>query len=65
MSPEQTEGKRTVDYRTDLWAIAVIVCECMTGMQPFRGETWGELVLNVCARPHSHSFDVGSGAARV
>jgi serine/threonine-protein kinase len=51
MSPEQTEGKRTVDYRTDLWAIAVIVCECMTGMQPFRGETWGELVLNVCARP--------------
>lgn len=51
MSPEQTEGKRTVDFRTDLWAMAVIICECLTGIQPFRGETWGELVLNVCARP--------------
>jgi serine/threonine-protein kinase len=51
MSPEQTEGKKTVDFRTDLWAIAVITCECLTGVQPFRGETWGELVLNVCARP--------------
>jgi serine/threonine-protein kinase len=51
MSPEQAEGKRTVDQRTDLWAMAVIVCECITGLQPFRGETWGELLLNVCARP--------------
>jgi serine/threonine-protein kinase len=51
MSPEQTEGKKTVDFRTDLWAMAVIICECLTGVQPFRGETWGELVLNVCARP--------------
>jgi serine/threonine-protein kinase len=51
MSPEQTEGKKTVGFRTDLWAMAVIICECLTGVQPFRGETWGELVLNVCARP--------------
>jgi serine/threonine-protein kinase len=51
MSPEQAEGKRTVDHRTDLWAMAVITCECITGTRPFRGETWGELFLNVCARP--------------
>lgn len=51
MSPEQAEGKRTVDSQTDLWAMAVIICECITGIQPFRGETWGELLLNVCARP--------------
>jgi serine/threonine-protein kinase len=51
MSPEQVEGKRAVDFRTDLWAMAVITCECMTGVRPFDGETFGELLLNICARP--------------
>jgi serine/threonine protein kinase len=51
MSPEQVEGKRAVDYRTDLWAMAVIACECMTGVRPFDGSTFGELLLNICARP--------------
>src|SRR5882724_6634066 len=51
MSPEQVEGKKAVDYRTDLWAMAVIACECMTGIRPFDGSTFGELLLNICARP--------------
>jgi eukaryotic-like serine/threonine-protein kinase len=51
MSPEQVEGKKEVDFRTDLWAMAVITCECMTGVRPFDGSTYGELLLNICARP--------------
>ena len=51
MSPEQVEGKRAVDFRTDLWAMAVITSECMTGVRPFDGSTFGELLLNICARP--------------
>jgi serine/threonine-protein kinase len=51
MSPEQVEGKRAVDFRTDLWAMAVITSECMTGIRPFDGSTFGELLLNICARP--------------
>ncbi|RYZ05139.1 MAG: serine/threonine protein kinase [Myxococcales bacterium] len=51
MSPEQVEGKKAVDFRTDLWAMAVITCECMTGVRPFDGSTYGELLLNICARP--------------
>jgi serine/threonine protein kinase len=51
MSPEQVEGKRAVDFRTDLWAMAVIANECMTGVRPFDGSTFGELLLNICARP--------------
>jgi serine/threonine-protein kinase len=51
MSPEQVEGKKAVDFRTDLWAIAVITCECLTGVRPFDGSTYGELLLNICARP--------------
>jgi serine/threonine-protein kinase len=51
MSPEQAEGKRTVDHRSDLWSLGIIACECLTGARPFDGETWGELILNICARP--------------
>src|SRR5690606_34855510 len=51
MSPEQAEGKREVDHRTDLWALGVICSECLTGVRPFDGETFGELLLNICARP--------------
>src|SRR6478735_1461280 len=51
MSPEQVEGKKALDHRSDLWSLAVIACECMTGARPFDGETFGELLLNICARP--------------
>lgn len=51
MSPEQVEGKKALDHRSDLWSLTVIACECLTGARPFDGETYGELLLNICARP--------------
>ncbi len=51
MSPEQAEGSKLVDYRSDLWSLAVIVFECMTGRRPFEAETLGGLVLAICTRP--------------
>ncbi|MEO8905942.1 MAG: protein kinase, partial [Polyangiaceae bacterium] len=51
MSPEQVEGKKALDHRADLWSLGVIACECLTGARPFDGETYGELLLNICARP--------------
>ena len=53
MSPEQVEGKKALDHRSDLWSLTVIACECLTGSRPFDGETFGELLLNICARPVS------------
>ena len=51
MSPEQLEGRKALDHRSDLWSLAVITCECLSGLRPFDGETYGELLLNICARP--------------
>jgi serine/threonine protein kinase len=35
MSPEQFRGERELDHRVDLWSLACIACECLTGRTPF------------------------------
>jgi serine/threonine-protein kinase len=50
MSPEQAQGNRTVDSRTDLWAMGVIAFECLTGKRPFYSDGLGDLVLAICVR---------------
>ena len=37
MSPEQLEGSSAVDLRADLWSLAVIAYEALTGALPFQG----------------------------
>jgi eukaryotic-like serine/threonine-protein kinase len=50
MSPEHIGGE-PVDQRTDLWALAVVAFECMTGRRPFYASDIGKLVLQICVHP--------------
>jgi serine/threonine-protein kinase len=50
MSPEQAQGNKAIDARSDLWALAVIAFECLTGKRPFSSDGLGDLVLQICIR---------------
>ena len=43
MSPEQLTTPKGVDHRADIWALGVILHELLSGLAPFRGETFGEV----------------------
>jgi serine/threonine-protein kinase len=49
MSPEQAQGDRRVDHRTDLWAIGVITFEAMVGRRPFEATNLADLLVKICA----------------
>ena len=50
MSPEQVLAQ-TIDRRSDLWQLAIITFECVTGRRPFDGESLGQLFMAICSAP--------------
>jgi serine/threonine-protein kinase len=60
MSPEQAQGTVEVDYRTDLWALAVITYEALLGKRPFESEALGDLLLKICVLPVPIPSKVGN-----
>ncbi len=51
MSPEQAQGIKSVDSRSDLWSLAVIVYQCITGRLPFESEALGDLLVKIIVQP--------------
>ena len=51
MSPEQARGSKSIDHRSDLWALAVVVYQCLIGKLPFRGDALGDLLVKIIIDP--------------
>ncbi|MEP7120091.1 MAG: serine/threonine-protein kinase [Byssovorax sp.] len=49
MAPEQALGERSLDYRVDLWATAVILYRLLTGERPFHGVSVNDLIRSICS----------------
>lgn len=43
MAPEQVFGEKDIDQRADIWALGVILYECLSGRRPFDGENFGQV----------------------
>jgi serine/threonine-protein kinase len=49
MSPEQARGSSKLDHRCDLWALATILYEALSGDLPLEGTDTDQLMENLCA----------------
>jgi serine/threonine-protein kinase len=47
LSPEQAEGLEDIDHRADVWAIGVVLYECITGLPPFTGRNYNVLLQSI------------------
>jgi serine/threonine-protein kinase len=47
MSPEQARGGEDVDSRADIWAVGVMLYECLTGEVPFRAPNYLGVISQV------------------
>ena len=51
MSPEQAMGLKSIDSRTDFWAVGVVAFECMTGVRAFHAAALGPLMAKILTGP--------------
>jgi serine/threonine protein kinase len=63
MSPEQALSSLHTDYHSDLWSLAVIAYQCLTGRLPFTGTTTAETLSRIAIEPVPVPSDIADGVS--
>jgi serine/threonine-protein kinase len=61
MAPEQAQGLETLDARADVWALAAITYECITGGVPFKGINGPSILLSILTKDPVPPTQAGKG----
>ncbi|MBX3188472.1 MAG: protein kinase [Labilithrix sp.] len=62
MAPEQAQGLETLDARADVFALAAITYECVTGTVPFTGNNGPSILLAILTKDPDPASSKGAGA---
>ena len=65
MAPEQAQGLDTLDSRADVWALAAIAYECITGTVPFQGVNGPSILLSILTKDPVPPTVAGKGGAPI
>jgi serine/threonine-protein kinase len=58
LSPEQAQGEASIDGRSDIYAVGVILFEMLSGRQPYEADTPMGVVVKQITDPIPHILDV-------
>ena len=59
MSPEQAQALPELDHRADIWSVAAITYECLTGHLPFPGNKGPAILLGILTADPVPPSDIG------
>jgi len=63
MAPEQALGVRQIDHRVDVWAIGVLLYECLSGIRPIEGKSLVDVIKGTSKYRDFAAGPSGSGSA--
>ncbi|HEY4016839.1 MAG TPA: protein kinase [Polyangiaceae bacterium] len=61
MSPEQAQGLETIDARADVFALAAVTYECVTGEVPFGGNNGPSILLAIMTKDPAPASERAAG----
>jgi serine/threonine-protein kinase len=65
MSPEQLRGSDSIDGRTDVWAVGVIMYEMLSGRRPFDADNRSDVTVQILTTEAAPLTDVPDAVADV